>query len=89
MTAAEHAHEAVAKQLSVRQVEALVAGLSKRPAAQAPGKVDRDVARLEEEMSQRLGTTVRIQSGSKPGNGKLVIQYSTLDQLDALLRKLS
>jgi hypothetical protein len=24
----------------------------------------------------------------KPGSGKLVIHYSTLDQLDALLRKL-
>ena len=85
----EIAREAVAKQLSVRQVEALVAGLAKRPATQAPGKVDRDVARLEEEVSQRLGTTVKIQSGPKPGSGKLMIQYSTLDQLDALLRKLS
>jgi ParB family chromosome partitioning protein len=84
----EIAREAVAKQLSVRQVEALVAGLSKRPAAQAPGKADRDVARLEEEVSQRLGTTVKIQSGPKPGRGKLVIHYSTLDQLDAWLRKL-
>ena len=85
----EIAREAVAKQLSVRQVEALVAGLSRRPAAQAASKVDRDVARLEEEVSQRLGTTVKIQSGPKPGSGKLMIQYSTLDQLDALLRKLS
>ena len=84
----EVARMAVARQLSVRQVEALVAGLAKRPAGQAPAKVDRDIARLEEEVSQRLGTTVKIQSGAKPGSGKLVIQYSTLDQLDALLRKL-
>jgi ParB family transcriptional regulator, chromosome partitioning protein len=84
----EMARIAVARQLSVRQVEALVAGLAKRPAAQIPGKVDRDIARLEEEVSQRLGTTVKIQSGAKPGSGKLVIQYSTLDQLDTFLRKL-
>ena len=84
----EIARIAVAKQLSVRQVEALVAGQAQRPAAPA-ARVDRDVARLEEEVSQRLGTTVKIQSGSKPGSGKLVIQYSTLDQLDALLRKLN
>ena len=84
----ELARLAVAKQLSVRQVEALVAGQSQRSSAPA-ARVDRDVARLEEEVSQRLGTTVRIQSGVKPGTGKLVIQYSTLDQLDALLRKLN
>ena len=85
----EIARMAVQRQLSVRQVEALVAGLAKRPGAPAQSKVDRDVARLEEEVSQRLGTTVKIQTGLKPGSGKLVIQYSTLDQLDALLRKLS
>jgi ParB family chromosome partitioning protein len=85
----ELARLAVAKQLSVRQVEALVAGQAQRSAPAAAARVDRDVARLEEEVSQRLGTTVKIQSGMKPGSGKLVIQYSTLDQLDTLLRKLN
>jgi len=85
----ELARLAVAKQLSVRQVEALVAGQAQRSAPAAAARVDRDVARLEEEVSQRLGTTVKIQSAMKPGSGKLVIQYSTLDQLDALLRKLN
>jgi ParB family transcriptional regulator, chromosome partitioning protein len=85
----ELARIAVAKALSVRQVEALVAGLAKRPAAGIGGRVDRDVARLEEEVSQRLGTTVKIQTGLKPGSGKLVVHYATLDQLDALLRKLN
>lgn len=85
----ELARLAVAKQLSVRQVEALVAGQAQRSAPAAAARVDRDVARLEEEVSQRLGTAVKIQSGMKPGSGKLVIQYSTLDQLDTLLRKLN
>ena len=84
----EIARTAAAKQLSVRQVEQLVAGLSRRSAAAGPAKVDRDVARLEEEWSQRLGTTVRIQSAVRPGTGKLVIHYGSLDQLDAMLRKL-
>ena len=84
----ELAREAVARQLSVRQVEQLVAGLAKRGASGTPAKVDRDVARLEEEWSQRLGTTVKIQTGMKPGYGKLVVHYTTLDQLEALLRKL-
>jgi ParB family chromosome partitioning protein len=82
----ELARVAVARQLSVRQVEKMVAGLARRPAARA--RVDRDVARLEEEWSQRLGTTVKIQSGNRPGSGKLVIDYGSLDQLEALLRKL-
>jgi ParB family chromosome partitioning protein len=46
------------------------------------------VARLEEEISARLGTTVKIQAGSRKGSGKLVIAYGSLDQLDALLTKL-
>jgi ParB family transcriptional regulator, chromosome partitioning protein len=83
----ELAREAVAKQLSVRQVESLVAGMGHR-AARPRARVDRDVARLEEDLSGRLGTTVNIRSGMKPGTGKLVIRYSTLEQLDALLRKL-
>jgi len=84
----ELAREAVARELSVRQVEALVAGLAKRATTGARAATDRDVARLEEELSGQLGTTVKIQGGSKPGRGRLVIHYSTLDQLDGLLRKL-
>lgn len=85
----ELAREAASRRLSVRQVEARVARIAARPAARrAPGPADRDVARLEEELSVRLGTTVSIRSGPKPGAGRLMIHYSSLDQLDALLRKL-
>jgi ParB family chromosome partitioning protein len=84
----EFAREAVARQLSVRQVEKRVAHLSARGTARTRGRGDRDVARLEEELSGQLGTTVSIRSGAKPGSGKLVIHYSSLDQLDALLYRL-
>ncbi|MBI3044124.1 MAG: ParB/RepB/Spo0J family partition protein [Betaproteobacteria bacterium] len=84
----ELARQAVARQLSVRQVEQKVAGVARRPPAGARARPDRDVARLEEEWSQRLGTTVRIQSATRPGSGRLVIHYGSLDQLEALLRKL-
>lgn len=84
----EIARAAVARQLSVRQVEALVARVSRRVVTAGQGKVDRDVARLEEEWSQRLGTTVRIQTATRPGSGRLVVHYASLDQLDALLRRL-
>jgi ParB family chromosome partitioning protein len=59
------AREAVARQLSVRQVEKRVAGLTARPTTRA--RNDRDVARR---------------------SGKLVIHYSSLDQLESLLNRL-
>lgn len=80
------AREAVARQLSVRQVEKRVAGLTARPVPRA--RSDRDVARLEDELSGQLGTTVSIRTGAKPGTGKLVIHYSSLDQLETLLNRL-
>ena len=84
----EFAREAVAKQLSVRQVEKRVAHLSARTTGRTRMRGDRDVARLEEELSGQLGTTVSIRTGAKPGSGKLVIHFSSLDQLGALLNRL-
>jgi ParB family transcriptional regulator, chromosome partitioning protein len=82
------ARDAAAGQLSVRQVEARVASLLKRPASRARARPDRDVARLEEEVSQRLGTTVRIRHAGRKGAGKLIVHYASLTHLDALLAKL-
>ncbi|MBI2295457.1 MAG: ParB/RepB/Spo0J family partition protein [Betaproteobacteria bacterium] len=83
----ELAREAVARQLSVRQVERRVARVAARSAGRAREKTDRDVARLEEEVSQRLGTAVQIKPGPKTGSGKLVISYRTLEQLEAILAR--
>lgn len=82
----ELAREAAQKQLTVREVEQRVAAALKPQAARRP-RVDRDVARLEEEWSQRLGTSVQIKVRGKRG-GKLVIAYRTLDELDQLLTRL-
>ncbi len=49
---------------------------------------DRDIARLEEEISERLGTTVSILPGRK-GAGRIVVHYAGLDHLDQLLKKLN
>ena len=83
----EVANRIAAKQLSVRETEALVQALLRGPAARRGPKTDRDLARLEEEISQRLGTTVEIKAARK-GRGKLVLHYSSLDHLDALLKRL-
>ena len=76
-----------AKRLSVRETEALVQGLLRGPAARRRKRTDRDLARLEEEVSERLGTTVEIRAAKK-GAGKLVLHYSSLDHLEQLLKKL-
>lgn len=75
-----------AKGLSVRETEALVNALLQGPRVRRK-RVDRDLARLEEEISERLGTTVEIRAGNK-GSGKLVVHYSSLDHLDELVKKL-
>ena len=72
--------------LSVRQTEQLVTSLL-RPPTKTTVKGDRDVARLEEQLSEELGTTVQVKRGKK-GSGKLVITYSSHDHLDNLLSRI-
>ncbi|HYK16207.1 MAG TPA: ParB/RepB/Spo0J family partition protein [Burkholderiales bacterium] len=75
--------------MSVRETEKLVGRLLRGTPAKKPRKTsDRDVLRLQEELAQKLGTKVEIKAGSK-GRGSVVIQYSNLDQLDAILARLS
>jgi ParB family chromosome partitioning protein len=83
----EAANRIVARRLSVRESEALAARLLRSPAARRKHKTDRDLARLEEDVSQRLGTTVQIRPGRK-GSGTIVLHYAGLDHLDQLLKKL-
>ena len=84
----ELAREVVAKRLSVREVESRVGGEIGKAAPRLRPSADRDIARLEEELSSRLGTTVSIKPGAKKGSGKLIINYHSLDQLESLLARL-
>ncbi len=77
-----------ARGMSVRETEKLVGRLLRGTPAKKPRKTsDRDVLRLQEELAQKLGTKVEIKAGNK-GRGSVVIQYSNLDQLDAILARL-
>ena len=79
------ARSVVEKGLSVRETERLVRRLSSEaPARPAPARVDPDIRRLQEELSEKLGAGVQLQHGAK-GKGKLVIQYNSLDELDGIL----
>jgi len=83
----EAANRVAARGLSVREAEALVVRLLRGQASRRKPKTDRDLTRLEEEISERLGTTVEIRAGRK-GRGKIVLHYSGLDHLEQLLKRL-
>ena len=84
----EAAHRIAARGLSVRDTEALVQSLVRGKQGQPrEPRVDRDLQRLEEELSGSLGTTVEIRPAKK-GAGRLLLHYSSLDHLDQLLKRL-
>ncbi len=84
----EAARLIAARGSSVRDTERLVGRLLKGAAGKKARRVtDRDVLRLQEELAQKLGTKVVIKHGSK-GRGALVIDYTSLAQLDAILARL-
>ncbi len=85
------AAKVVAEQLTVRDTERLVRGIL-APAARRKGRTgtpsrDADVVRLQEELAETLGARVRIDASSK-GAGRVVIWYSSLEQLDGILVRL-
>ena len=81
------AHELARRGLSVREAERLVARLIKPQEKKGAEGRDRDVVRLEEELSDRLGAGVRIAANRK-GAGRISIEFASLDQLDELLRRI-
>lgn len=81
------ANQVAARGLSVRDTERLVQqSVNPRPKkpTQAP---DRDLQRLEEEIADVMGATVRIRANRK-GAGGITLQFGSLDQLDGLLARL-
>ncbi len=84
------ANKIILSKLSVREAEMLVQKQTRAPeksAAKKPTRLSRDTQRLQDEMSEHLGTRVEIKPGNR-GAGKLVIEYSNHDQLGELLGKL-
>jgi ParB family transcriptional regulator, chromosome partitioning protein len=84
----EAANRAATRGMSVRETESLAQQMMSTPASRSARKrVDRDVARLEQETAEKIGTTVEIKPGRK-GAGKLVLHYANLEHLDDLIAKL-
>ncbi|TWX49134.1 ParB/RepB/Spo0J family partition protein [Colwellia hornerae] len=80
------ARTVVAKDLTVRETEALIKKI------QAPEKVieekekDPDTKSLEQNLSEKFGSQVTI-AHNKKGKGKLVISYTNLEELDGIVAR--
>ena len=80
----------IGKALNVRQTEALVSRYARsphKPTRKPVTDADTDIRRLESNLSQSLGQPVQIRH-TKAGKGKLMISYSSLDELDGLLARM-
>jgi ParB family transcriptional regulator, chromosome partitioning protein len=77
----------VDKGYSVRDTERAVSQTLNPSAGKHAKKADRDLERLEEELSDSLGATVKITANRK-GAGGLTIRFGSLDQLDGILQRL-
>jgi len=82
--------EAIQKNLSVREVEALVKNLQngyKKDTPKSSSKMNADVRQLEESLAETLGASVTIDA-KKNGSGTLKVHYRNLEQLDEILHKI-
>ena len=90
------ATEVVARKLSVRETEKLVArvaagGARQRPLLRVRREKSRDIARLEEELSDLLTATVEIRvrkRGRQGEQGEVAIAFASLDELQGVIDKL-
>ncbi|WP_346838257.1 ParB/RepB/Spo0J family partition protein [Microbulbifer sp. SAOS-129_SWC] len=83
------ARQVVDRGLTVRQAEALVRRLQQQAQNPTPAqpKEDPNIRRLSERLAEKVGVPVSIDHSDK-GAGKLVLKYSSLDELDGILAHL-
>jgi ParB family transcriptional regulator, chromosome partitioning protein len=93
--ALELAQQAVAKHLSVRDVERLArrqttGSSAPRRARKDSGSADAaDIAAVQSHLEEFLGLPVRINTDADPRSGSVTIRYRTLDQLDLVCQRLT
>ena len=90
------ANQVVQKRLSVRETEKLVAryllgqddgsGEPRKPERRGRTQ-DRDVIRLQEQLSDLLGTTVTLKVAAR-GKGQMVIEFTGPEQFEGLLQRM-
>ena len=87
----EVADQVAAEGLSVRETERLVQEAPRRAARRARSRARRSSTpirrRLQEELSESLGAKVDVKP-KRGGRGSVVIDYSSLDQLQGIIERL-
>lgn len=88
---ADAARVMIEHRMSVREAERYVAALRKKNGGGGGAKRDRkppEIASLERELCERLGTEVQVRHAPGSGKGKLLIHYGNLDELEGILAKI-
>ncbi len=90
------ADQAVAKKLSVREIERLARKQGARGGGPArtvrgarDGEGDADIAAVERHLEEFLGLSVKITTEADPTSGSVTIRYTSLDQLDVICQRLT
>jgi ParB family chromosome partitioning protein len=86
----ELAEQVAARGLSVRETERLVQhalAMPKAGASPAKARLDADTRRLQDELAESLGASVTLKP-RKGGRGSVIIDYTSLEQLDGLVSRL-
>ncbi len=78
------ANKVVKEGLTVRAAERLVKESQAEPKIQKTRVIDKDTLRLQDDLTAKLGAKVIIEH-KENGSGKLVITYSSLEELDGIL----
>ncbi|AZQ86134.1 ParB/RepB/Spo0J family partition protein [Colwellia sp. Arc7-635] len=76
----------VAKELNVRETEALIKKVLQPAKEVKEQAIDPNTKALEQNLSEKLGSHVAI-NHNKQGKGKLVISYSDLSELDGIVSR--
>lgn len=93
--AIELARQAIAKHLSVREVERLArrssaaASTPRRARGERDPGAAADIAAVQSHLEEFLGLSVRINTDADPRSGAVTIRYRTLDQLDLICQRLT
>ncbi len=89
------ADAAVARQMSVREVEQLVRKRSRETAPPRRARSENqsgdvtDIVAVQRHLEEFLGLSVKIQVDTDPRSGSVTIRYRTLDQLDLVCQRLT
>jgi ParB family chromosome partitioning protein len=84
----ELAERVVGQELSVRNLERILAEPTAPATKAAPAEPSPHIRDLEGTLSSQLGLRVQVRSGAAKGKGRVVIHYGSLDQFDQLLERL-